>query len=270
VFDSGAPFKLPEGCIPPTPPKPPTECEMAYILGQQVTEQWGSMLVEDAIDESNIARDHLIAHQEDTHNPDFVDNFDGVVTNTNGDKEYYDNKSYSIENMSGLNLYSMEHYVEVTCPNGDTHNCALATGFETDCGIGTGAAQSDLDVNGACFATLLTKVQAFSVDSTGFTMKPKLHSCASGQCAEAKHMVKCGSQLLRNGWSDNVRRSYDSNYRSDQCKALFPMATDSVELNNGIECNYVHKPANSPTLTAMKYCASHTKPYCDITNYTCV
>lgn len=269
-IDNGSPFKLPEGCIPPQPPKPPTECEMAYILGQQVTEQWGSMLVEDAINEADIARDHMITHQQDFNNPDFVDNFDTVVVNTNGDKEWYANKVYDIEPMSALGIYSMEYYVEVTCPNGDTHNCALALGFASDCGTDTLTPQTDLTPGGDCFNTLNSKKQAFGVDAAGIVMKPKLHACANGTCAEAKKAVVCGSQLIRKGWSDNVRRSYDSNYRSDQVKAFFPMVIDSLALNNGIECNYQYIPSNTPPLTAMKFCPSHSKPYCDITTYTCV
>lgn len=262
---------MPEGCIPPQPPKPPTECEMAYVLGQQVTEQWGSMLVEDSIDLATVQRDNMIVHQQDFNNPDFVDNYDTSTPNTNGEKEYYANATFDISNQ-GTTLYNMEYFVEVTCPNGETYSSALSNGFETDCGTDTLTPQTDLDASGACFNTLLSKVQAFSNETPGYVMKPKLHSCgAEGvQCASAQKMVVCGSQLLRKGWSDNVRRSYDSNYRSAQCKNLFKQALDSVALNNGVECNYYHDTTSTPALHLIKYCPNLSKPYCDLTTKTCV
>jgi hypothetical protein len=43
AMGDNAPFRLPAGCLPPTAPKPPTECEIAYQLGQQISETWSSM-----------------------------------------------------------------------------------------------------------------------------------------------------------------------------------------------------------------------------------
>jgi len=248
-IENGEPFKLPEGCLPPQQPKPPTQCEMAYVLGQQVTEQFASMLVEEMVHEAGEDRDEEIKSTTDSFNPDFKENFDSPLVDINNEPVYYDNRSYEID--SSNTNYSQDKFVKIELPNGDVFNTALHESSNYDqC---TNSFNNGSIDGQACRTQIEAGVQAWG----NYVVLDEVVAC-TGDCTQSIYVVVSGEQKVRRGWSDNVERAYNSNHRSDQCKASFHMSMDNG-LGNADECNYY--TTNDSNIV---FCPSQAKPYCNM------
>lgn len=287
VTDCGAPFILPEGCIPPEPPKPPTECEMAYQLGQQLSEQWGSMLVDDMELNSNVTRDNMsdgtadpedpnstiTEVTEDLENPDFKANFDEGYTDAVGGVQYYDNAVYPLyktREASG----SLTYKITYSCPGKTGGKMKYSASLPDEVGqlctsvnrVMVNGQPTDEYVAGQA-ATDCNNALAAQVFGYGGTYEGIVSQRTAAEQNTPAQMVICGIQKIRPGWTDNIRRSYDSHFRSDWCKDHFLTYTSMQNPPTDREHCNVFRTETHPDLV---YCESAFKRYCNADRMQCM